>query len=49
MIIGCNTLRKYVMNAINQLKSGKASGPVKVTIALVKDAREFIAHPLMLI
>ena len=41
--------KKYVMNAINQLKNGKASGPDKVTITLVKDACEFIAHPLMLI
>ena len=35
------------MNAINQLKNGKASGPDKVTITLVKDAREFISHSLM--
>ena len=41
--------KKYVMNAINQLKNGKASGPDKITITLVKDASEFIAHPLMLI
>ena len=37
------------MNAINQLKNGKASGPDKITITLVKDASEFSAHPLMLI
>ena len=30
-------------------QSGKASGPDKITITLVKDASEFIAHPLMLI
>ena len=40
---------KYVLNAINQLKNGKASGPDKITVTLVKDASEFIAHPLMLI
>ena len=41
--------KKYVMNAINRLKNGKASGPDKVTITLVKDVCESIAHPLMLI
>ena len=37
------------MNAINQLKNGKASGPDKVTVSLVKDTSEFIVQPLMLI
>ena len=37
------------MNAANHLENGKASGPDKVTITLVKDACEFIVHPLMLI
>ena len=41
--------KKYVMNAINQLKNGNASGSDKITITLVKDASEYIAHPLMLI
>ena len=41
--------KKYVMNAINQLKNGKTSGPDKITITLAKDASAFIAHPLMLI
>ena len=41
--------KKYVINAINQLKNGKASDPDKVTITLVKDVCESIAHPLMLI
>ena len=37
------------MNAINQLKIGKASGSDKITITLVHNASKFIAHPLMLI
>ena len=39
--------KAYVLDAINQLKNGKASGPYNVSVTLVKDAREFIAHPLM--
>ena len=31
--------KKYVMNAINQLKKGKASGPDKVATTLVKKMR----------
>ena len=38
-----------MLDAIDQLKNGKAPGPDKVTVILVKDPREFIAHPLMLI
>ena len=40
---------EYVLNAINRLEKGKASGPDKVTITLVKDAASSIAYPLMLI
>ena len=38
---------KYVLDAIGRLKNGKASGPDKVTINLVKDAAKFIAYPIM--
>ena len=41
--------KTYVLTAIDQLKNGKAPGPDKVTVTLVKDAKDFIAHPLMLI
>ena len=41
--------KTYVLDAINQLKNGKASGPDNVSVTLVKDAKEFIANPLMLI
>ena len=41
--------KKYLMNAINQLKNGKASVCDRITITLVRDTSEFIAHPLMLI
>ena len=37
------------MNALNRLEKGKASGPDKVTITLVKDAAISIAYPLMMI
>ena len=30
--------KKYVMNAVNQLKNGKASGPDNITITVVKNA-----------
>ena len=40
---------EYVLNAINRPEKGKASGPDKVTITLVKDAASSIAYPLMLI
>ena len=40
---------EYVLNAINRLEKGKASGPDKVTITLVKDAAISIAYPLMMI
>ena len=40
---------EYVLNAINRLEKGKASGPDKITITLVKDAAISIAYPLTLI
>ena len=40
---------EYVLNAINRLEKGKASGPDKVTITLVKDTAISIAYPLMMI
>ena len=45
-----NTIdKKYVLDAIGRLKNGKASGPDKITINLVKDAAKFIAYPIMCI
>ena len=41
--------RTYLLAAIDQLKNGKAPGPDKVTATPVKDAKEFIAYPLILI
>ena len=38
---------KCALDAIGQLKNGKASGPDKVTIKLAKDAANFIAYPIM--
>ena len=35
----------YILNAINQLKDGKASGPDKVSITIVKDVKDLIAKP----
>ena len=40
---------EYVLNAINRLEKGNASGPDMVTITLVKDAAISIAYPLMMI
>ena len=40
---------EYVLNAINRLEKGKASGPDMVTITLVKDAAISNAYPLMMI
>ena len=40
---------EYVLNAINRLEKGKASGPDKITITWVKDAAISIAYPLTLI
>ena len=39
----------YVLDAIGRLKNGKASGPDKVTVNLVKDAAKRIAFPIMCI
>ena len=45
-----NTINmKNVIDAIGQLKNGKASGPDKVTIKLEKDAAKSIAYPIMCI
>jgi len=45
-----NTINmKYVLDAIGRLKNGKAPGPDKVTIKLVKDAAKFIAYPILCI
>ena len=38
-----------MLAAIDQPKNGKAPGPDKVTVTLVKGEKEFIAHPLILI
>ena len=39
----------YILDAINQLKNGKASGPDKVSITIVKDVKDLIAKPLEII
>ena len=40
---------KYIFNAINRLERGKASGPDKVTVTVVKDAaRPFAGHLMMI-
>ena len=39
----------YILDAINQLKDGKASGPDKVSITNVKDVKDLIAKPLGII
>ena len=45
-----NTIyKKYVLDAIGLLKNGKASGPDKFIINLIKDAAKFIAYPIMCI
>ena len=36
----------YVLNAIKQLKNGKATGPDKISTTLIKDAADFIWKPL---
>ena len=41
-----NTIdKKYILDAIDRLKNGKASGPDKDTINPVKDAAKFITYP----
>ena len=45
-----NTINmKYALDTVGRLKNGKASGPDKVTIKLVKDAAKFVAYPIMCI
>ena len=39
----------YVLNAIGRLGKGKASGPDKVSVALVQDAPKSTSYPLALI
>ena len=35
----------YILEAINQLKNGKASGPDKVSITIVKDVKTLLLSP----
>ena len=39
----------YIIEAINKLKNGKASGPDKVSSTIVKYVKDLIAKPLKLI
>ena len=39
----------YVLNAIKQLKNGKAPGPDKISTKLIKDAADFIWKPLTMV
>ena len=39
----------YILDAISQLKNGKASGPDKVSITIIKDVKDLIAKPLKII
>ena len=41
--------QETMLQAIKQLKNGKAAGPDKIPTTLVKDAAEFISQPLMMI
>ena len=40
---------QYILRALKELKNGKASGPDRIPVGLVKDASEFIALPLTLV
>lgn len=40
---------QYILRALTELKNGKASGPDRIPVGLVKDASEFITLPLTLI
>ena len=39
----------FILNAINQLKNGKAAGPDKVPTAIVKDVGDLVSKPLSMI
>ena len=39
----------YVLNAIRQLKNGKAPGPDKISTTLIKDAADVIWKPLTMV
>ena len=39
----------YVLNAIKQLKNGKAPGPGKISTKLIKNAGDFIWKPLTMV
>ena len=41
--------KRYVLADIDQLKNGQEYGPDKVNMNLVKDAKEYLVHALMLI
>ena len=41
--------RNYILNAMQQLKNVKASGPDKIPIMLIKDATDLISQPLTMI
>ena len=44
-----NVDENYILDAINQLKNGKASGPGKVSITIVKDVKDLIVKLLKFI
>ena len=39
----------FLMNAIKQLKNGKAAGPDKVPTKIVKDVDDLVSKPLSMI
>ena len=39
----------FILNAIKQLKNGKAAGPDKVPITVVKDVADLLSKPLSMI
>ena len=39
----------YILDAINQLKNGKASGPDRVSVTFIKDVKDLIAKPLKIV
>ena len=40
---------QYILRALKELKNGKANGPDRIPVGLVKDASAFIALPLTLV